>query len=159
MDAEAFMPFDSTERQIYRYHDGSSVRAVDPLAIVQKLNDATGHALNADLKLASISDAMCAKEADDATGRLIHAARQAFDLKPFSESADGTQAGLTDAEAFKLLVHFVSFVGGLQKAAVPFLNSPEPSEPADSENSLTDSSSECGSTESESPESKLQPSA
>lgn len=149
MQSEGFMPFSPSERAIYRFHNGTEVVAVDPLAVLRKIEAVDGLALKEDLQIAAAEGEEFQADANAAVGRLVAAAREALGVKPFAE-VQGKQWGLTDSESLALLVDFVTFVGGLAREAVPFASSPAPTASPVSE-SATDSSSECGSIKSESP--------
>lgn len=155
--AEAFMPYSPEERAIFRYFDGGKTVAVDPLVVIKKFGKVDGLAFDADLQIAIADNEAMAKESDEAFERLVAASREVFGLKPFAE-VDGVQSGLTDAESFRVLVEFAKMVGGLQRAAGPFLNSPEPTDSAGSEGPSTDYGSDFTLTATESSEEKLQPS-
>lgn len=143
--ADTYLPYSNEERQIYRFNDGKSNRAVDPLKYLRKLHGVENLSLENDLKLAALEGEMFATEADAATNRLIDSAREVFGLAEYSEDGD-RPTGLTDLEAFGVLVNFVQFVGGLAKSAVPFPNSPANTDQPDSDESVTASSSACPST-------------
>lgn len=141
-----FVPYTASQRAIYRFDDGSGKpRAVDPLGIIRKLGEVEGLALQPDLELSAVTDAAMRKESDDATFRLIAAAREVFGVAEWSEDADGKQSGLTDSESLSLLVNFINFYGRLAEAGAGFPNSSESTDSPAVE-SATASTSECGQT-------------
>lgn len=156
MDTEVFLPWGQNERQIFRFHDGVSERAIDPYPVLRKLRATPGLALETDLLLLAAieSGGEFSTEGELAFDRLTSAARKAFNVPPLTLAADGSVIGLTDTECIGLLRGLGELFGRLQAAARPLPNSPPVTEPAASGNSTTPPGSDSGSTGTSSPSSE-----
>lgn len=144
--SEPFRPWTDDEVRIYKFHDGVSVRAVDPLAVLRKLQAVPGLSLETDLALASASEAggEFAVEGERAIERLVGATRDVFGVKPIELNAAGEPVGLTETECLRLLTNFGHFVAQLQESSRPLANSPPPTGSAASGDSGTSSTSASG---------------
>lgn len=103
--------FTPQERNLYRYYNGTREVAADPLAIQRKLTTFPNFDLVADIKRMQLNN----QESLLAFGRLLEAARCAFDILPFSESEDGTQVGLLETETVSLVIDFGNWLGAVKK--------------------------------------------
>lgn len=128
------------ERNIYRYYNGQSEVAADPMVLYKRLSR-VGKALAIDLKVANapVKDATLAHE------RAMQSIREIFDLKPYAEG------GLTETEALQLLDHFWFYCDSIKKKSSTgpiSVTGTSPTSPPSSEGSpLTRNSSDSGSTE------------
>lgn len=146
MSEPVFQPWGESERQIYRFHDGTRERRVDPIVILRRLNAVPGLALDDDLALAAVSDKgpEYAVEAEKATARLVAAARAAFGLPTPADPESVDVEGLTESECLMLLTHFGNYLGGLAESSRPLSSGEPPSGSAPSADSSTPPLSEPG---------------
>lgn len=137
-----FKPWGEKERQIYRFHDGTRPRAVDPVVCLEALERFPGLALEADLALAEGVGlgGPYAEEGQKALARLVEATRAVFAIPPVDAG------GLTRDEALNLFVDFGNYMGRLADAARPLPGSPPPTDPPGSAASTTPPSSASTST-------------
>lgn len=129
------------ERYIFRYHDGLTDKAADPMAAWLALEGHPEFVPDRDIERLAKGDAT-------AIPPTVAAAREAFTLPIL---ADG---GLTDLECLELLTRFYEFLGELKKNTGLFLTSLRSTEPASSAAgstvpTATNTSSDSGSIASE----------
>ena len=139
-------------RRIYRFHDGSCWRAVDPIELHERLEAAAGdwEKLLGILAAAPLPPGSGAaieerrrKEQAEALDRLVTAARAAFGVTALAD----TGRGLTRAETVALVADYVVWLGGAADLAGPFATSPRrasPLMPADSPTSPSSDSGDAG---------------
>jgi hypothetical protein len=123
------------ERHIFRFWDGRTERAVDPMLAFRGL--ATHPRYNPEVHppLVDVGD-------HDALDAMLQAARDVFGVKAYDGA---TGEGLTENETIDLMVSFAQFVGGVKKKPNPSPTSLPSTDPPGSADSPTSSNSECGS--------------
>lgn len=131
------------ERKIYHYYDGQKLINADPMILYKKIMEVAPE-LHIDIKVASSAS----KDASKAHDNVINKIRSIFSLKSLE------QGGLTEAECYDLLTHFISYTETLKKnlnpsptlqtATLPPIKSTPAEEPP------TSKPSGCGLTEKES---------
>lgn len=108
------------QRDIFRFHDGSRPRAVDPLAVWHLLHSNPGYSL----------DAVEAAECDDpeiasaAAADLHPILCEAFSVDPFDPQ---TGEGMTIGESLALLDVYLLYVLEVKKKRAPLLTRSQPS--------------------------------
>lgn len=134
--ARTFGVYRPAERLIYQYWDGQTDRKGDPLELFRRLTTYDGLALDVDAQLALGET----REAPKALTRVIGAVRDVFRVKPMDEG------GLPEAECLGLLLHFMTFIAGVQRDLAPLPTSPPPTDCPAANGSTTGPSAASGST-------------
>lgn len=122
--------FTVTERQIYRWNDGTQDHWADPVATYRKLIKTPELNLAADLQ--AFANDPDSKAGAAALEHMVEAGRMAFDAKPY----DGKE-GLLDAEVIGLVMDFLSYLHTLKKKVESTPTSPPPTVPQSSDKSTT----------------------
>ncbi len=126
------------ERHIFRFRDGETERAVDPLATWLRMIDHPtidyGPVIQSHMREPMLADTL---------EQIIKLARDTFELKPF------TQGGSTDSEAYETFAKFWAYLEGSKKNIERPLRRRHFSELLSSAPSTTNSDSASSSTSSE----------
>lgn len=101
---DKFDEFNPRERTIYRYFDGKSVVAIDPMTISKRIA-----AVFTDLSVAMKVAGSPHSDATKMDDKALSIIRGIFNVKPHDEG------GLLQDETYDLLLHFWSFEGEVKK--------------------------------------------
>lgn len=125
---------DRPERQIFRYHDGTRERGIDPIRALRELAADPQFNPSTHPELAQNSDP---KIAMPALTILLAAVRRVFGLTEWSMDDAGVESGLTDEETVAMFGVFGEFTDHVKKNGSPGPTSPEPTAPTPCEDSAT----------------------
>lgn len=118
----------ATDRKIFRFFDGRTHRAVDPLEMLRNMRR---HSCDFGLADTMAHEAPDDAAKDEAWVELIAAIREVFGVEAFSDSVDDDgrcTRGLTEGETYDLLNDFGEYLDALKKNSDPKPTSPPPSE-------------------------------
>ena len=136
--ANLFGRGEGAQRQIFRFHDGTKLRGVDPMVVLRTLQ-AEKEFTEADIALAMQGDV-------DASQRTIRAVRKAFGVIAWEQDQHtGAERGLTEGETLTLLDEFGVWLDAVKKNTNPSLTSLRAME-EESEKTTTSDGSDAGST-------------
>lgn len=112
-----------SERQIFRYHNGTATIAADPLALQDGLVSFKDFDLDSNLRLLKLAAPEAADEQRKAAVEVVEVIRKVFNVPEYAET-DGKPSGLTRSECLSLLGNFLRYLAHLKKSTAPLPTSP-----------------------------------